>query len=310
KSIGFEVILLEYEIFECWSYRHTTNGHQFTMSNPHQELTSPEANGFCKELASPKQTTLGKDESNPLIIDSLLKTIWLSMNHVIAMKHWLFQSKWLLIVDFLNRHSIQYAFMVNPTIYVSCIKQFWATVSIKKEIFTKLARMGYKKPPPKLTFYKAFFSAQWKLLIHTLVQCISAKRTAWNEFSCSMASAVIYLATGRKFKFSKYIFDSMYTSHPLTQKVFANMRRVGKGFSGVETPLFAIMLVQPQPPAVEEEDEVKTLIKMKAEKARILDEQMAKRLHDEEIKQAAAREKQEKDDLEKAKVSQKQYVDK
>nr|GFC60111.1 hypothetical protein [Tanacetum cinerariifolium] len=40
------------------------------------------------------------------------------------------------------------------------------------------------------------------------------------------------------------------------------------------------------------------------------DEEMAKRLHDEEIEQAAAREKQEKDDLEKDKVVQKQYVDK
>nr|GEZ31855.1 hypothetical protein [Tanacetum cinerariifolium] len=64
-------------------------------------------------------------------------------------------------------------------------------------------------PPPKLTFYKAFFSVQWKFLIYTLVQCVSAKRTVWNEFSCSMASAVICLATGRKFNFSKYIFDSM-----------------------------------------------------------------------------------------------------
>nr|GEV47153.1 putative ribonuclease H-like domain-containing protein [Tanacetum cinerariifolium] len=36
------------------------------------------------------------------------------------------------IVDFLNAHTIQYALMVNPTIYVSCIKQFWASVSIKK----------------------------------------------------------------------------------------------------------------------------------------------------------------------------------
>nr|GFB28955.1 hypothetical protein [Tanacetum cinerariifolium] len=33
----------------------------------------------------------------------------------------------------------------------------------------------------------------------------------------------------------------------LTQKVFANMRRVGKGFSGVETPLFEGMLVAVQP---------------------------------------------------------------
>nr|GFA51308.1 hypothetical protein [Tanacetum cinerariifolium] len=157
-----------------------------------------------------------------------------------------------------------------------------------KEIYTKLTCMGYEKPPPKLTFYKAFFSAQWKFLIHTLVQCICTKRTAWNEFSYSMESADICLATGRKFNFSKYIFDSMvrnansptkflkylrflqviinaqlndlsfhnnqYTSPALTQKVFANMRRVGKGFSRVETPLFATVLVQPQ--AKVEEDEV------------------------------------------------------
>nr|GEY84228.1 putative ribonuclease H-like domain-containing protein [Tanacetum cinerariifolium] len=36
------------------------------------------------------------------------------------------------IVDFLTAHLIQYALMFNPTIYVSCIKQFWALVSIKK----------------------------------------------------------------------------------------------------------------------------------------------------------------------------------
>nr|GFB80577.1 hypothetical protein [Tanacetum cinerariifolium] len=36
------------------------------------------------------------------------------------------------IMDFLNAQLIKYALMVNPTIYVSCINQFWATVSIKK----------------------------------------------------------------------------------------------------------------------------------------------------------------------------------
>nr|GEV63122.1 hypothetical protein [Tanacetum cinerariifolium] len=36
------------------------------------------------------------------------------------------------IVNFLNAHMIQYALVVNPTIYVSCIKQFWTYVSIKK----------------------------------------------------------------------------------------------------------------------------------------------------------------------------------
>nr|GEV13094.1 hypothetical protein [Tanacetum cinerariifolium] len=146
-----------------------------------------------------------------------------------------------------------------------------------KEIFMELARMGYEKPSTKLTFYKVFFSSQWKFLIHTILQYMSAKRTSWNEFSSSMASAIICLSTGRKFNFSKYIFDNLvrnvdsstkfymypcllqlmikkqvgdllthttkYTSPALTQKVFANMRRVGKCFSRVETPLFKGMLV-------------------------------------------------------------------
>nr|GEV81450.1 hypothetical protein [Tanacetum cinerariifolium] len=32
-----------------------------------------------------------------------------------------------------------------------------------EEIFTELARMGYEKPSTMLTFYKAFFSSQWKV---------------------------------------------------------------------------------------------------------------------------------------------------
>nr|GEV83584.1 hypothetical protein [Tanacetum cinerariifolium] len=67
---------------------------------------------------------------------------------------------------------------------------------LNEEIFTTLARMGYEKPSTKLTFYKAFFLSQWKFLIHTILQSMSAKRTLWNEFSSVMASAVICLSTG------------------------------------------------------------------------------------------------------------------
>nr|GEZ03127.1 ribonuclease H-like domain-containing protein [Tanacetum cinerariifolium] len=61
-------------------------------------------------------------------------------------------------------------------------------------------------------------------------------------------------------------------------------------------------------PTVFDDDEVtitmaQTLIKMKAKKERILDEQLAKRLQDKELEQTAAREKQEKEDFERAKVS-------
>ncbi|GJR73843.1 hypothetical protein Tco_0086208 [Tanacetum coccineum] len=41
------------------------------------------------------------------------------------------------------------------------------------DIFKQLALMGYEKPSQKLTFYKAFFSPQWKFLIHTILQCLT-----------------------------------------------------------------------------------------------------------------------------------------
>ncbi|GKE74547.1 hypothetical protein Tco_1536588 [Tanacetum coccineum] len=76
-------------------------------------------------------------------------------------------------------------------------------------IFEQLTLIGYEKFSQKLTFYKAFFSPQWKFLILTILQCLSAKTTALNEFSSTMASAIICLATNQKFNFSKYIYESM-----------------------------------------------------------------------------------------------------
>nr|GEV78365.1 uncharacterized mitochondrial protein AtMg00810-like [Tanacetum cinerariifolium] len=89
-----------------------------------------------------------------------------------------------------------------------------------EEIFTELARMGYEKPTTKLTFYKVFFSSQWKFLIHIILQSISAKRTSWNEFSLAMASAVICLSTGRKFNCSKYIFESLVRNVDSSSKFY------------------------------------------------------------------------------------------
>ncbi|GJW89218.1 putative ribonuclease H-like domain-containing protein [Tanacetum coccineum] len=119
----------------------------------------------------------------------------------------------------------------------------------------------------------------WKYFIHTITQFLSAKSTAWNEFSSSMASLIICLATNQKFNLSKYIFDAMvkhldggvkflmylrflqvfinqqlgnmsthkkiFVNPFYTKKVFANMKRAGKDFFGRITPLFDTMMVQP-----------------------------------------------------------------
>ncbi|GJU79035.1 hypothetical protein Tco_1276105, partial [Tanacetum coccineum] len=145
-------------------------------------------------------------------------------------------------------------------------------------IFEQLTLIGYENLTQKITFYKAYFSPQWKFLIHTILQCLSAKTTAWNEFSSTTASAIICLATNQKFNFSKYIFDNMiknleggvkslmyprfvqvfldkqvegmskhnriYVISSHTKKVFANMKREEKHFSGRVTPMFQSMMVQ------------------------------------------------------------------
>nr|GEV42560.1 hypothetical protein [Tanacetum cinerariifolium] len=95
------------------------------------------------------------------------------------------------IVYFLNANQIKY-FM-----------------STQCRILEELARMRYEKPSEKLTFHKAFFSPQWKFFIHTILQCLGAKTTSWNEFSSTITSAIICLANNQKFNISKYILDKL-----------------------------------------------------------------------------------------------------
>nr|GEU65543.1 hypothetical protein [Tanacetum cinerariifolium] len=263
-----------------------------------------------------------------------------------------------------------------------------------EKIFAELARMGYEKPPP------------------------NAKRTAWNEFSCSMASAVICLATAKVEEEVKVpnapappspttapspppqdptpiphatphasptqeqltetsessillLNTLLETCATLFLKVteleqdkhtqaleilklkkrvkklekkkrsnslaFKRLRKVGTSqrvkssantivgaqedaskqggkIEAIDADEDITLNVNAVEPTVFDDEEVtmtmaQTLIKLKAEKAKLLDEQMAQRLHDEEVQQAIAREKQEKDDLERAKVLQ-QYDDK
>nr|GEX93900.1 putative ribonuclease H-like domain-containing protein [Tanacetum cinerariifolium] len=169
-----------------------------------------------------------------------------------------------------NEASIRCDLRLNDAEGTACL--------LNAAIFEELARMGYEKPSQKLTFYKAFFSPQWKFLIHTIMQCLSAKTTVWNEFSSTMTSIIICLANNKKFKFSKYILKNMvrnleaevkfimfprfiqvfvnhqlgdmshhkgiFVNPSLTRKTFANIKRVGTGFSREITPLFATMMVQ------------------------------------------------------------------
>ncbi|GJY00337.1 putative ribonuclease H-like domain-containing protein [Tanacetum coccineum] len=119
----------------------------------------------------------------------------------------------------------------------------------------------------------------WGKWVHHLLHCIRSKSGGWDQFGSNIATALIYLSTGRVYNFSKLIFDGMVTNlksktkflmyprflqlildiqtenkHPylavtLTKKIFGNMKR---GFRGAPRPLLAAMLLyhlHPLPPS-------------------------------------------------------------
>nr|GFA68869.1 glutamic acid-rich protein-like [Tanacetum cinerariifolium] len=201
---------------------------------------------LMKSCLVQKQTALGKDKSNPLTVDSLLKTIWLSIHHHLTNEVLNIPGQ------IATEATIRDVLCLDDADGVNCLPN--------EEIFAELDRMGYKKPSTKLTLYKAFFSSQWKFLIHTILQSMSAKRTSWNEFSSAMASAVICLSTGRKFNFSKYTFESLVRNVDSSSKFYMYPRFIQliiKNQLGVETPLFEGMLVG----VIEEEGDTKEQVK-------------------------------------------------
>nr|GEY38137.1 hypothetical protein [Tanacetum cinerariifolium] len=175
-----------------------------------------------KELASPKQTTLGKDESNPLIVDSLLKTICSSMHHVIAMKHWLFQSKWLLFWSTTKVKTVNDEVRVQALIDAKrvTIKESSIRCTLKlddeegisflanDDIFTGLANMGYKKialvlkPPPKMNL-----PALWHQKSYVLPQT----RSLTSQVDHQLGDVSHY--------------QDIYDNPSLSNKVFANIKR-------------------------------------------------------------------------------------
>ncbi|GJV24327.1 hypothetical protein Tco_1377022 [Tanacetum coccineum] len=194
------------------------------------------------------------------------------------------------IVDFLNANPIRYALTINTTIYISCIEKLWSTV--KAKTINEEVQLHALVDRKKIIITESIVRRDLQLedaegvdylpnaTIFEQLALMGLKTTAWNEFSSTMAYAIICLATNQKFNFSKFIFESMMknldnvgkflmyprfvkvfldqklegmSSHKRiyivpshTKKIFRNMRRVGKGFSGRETPLFQTMVVQEQ----------------------------------------------------------------
>ncbi|GKE55391.1 hypothetical protein Tco_1494576, partial [Tanacetum coccineum] len=123
------------------------------------------------------------------------------------------------IMDFLNANTIRYPLTINPTIYILCIEQFWSTVQAKtvnREVQLHALVDGKKIIITELIVKRDLqledaegVDCLPKATIFEQLALMSPKTIAWNEFSSTMASAIICLAKNQKFNFSKFIFESM-----------------------------------------------------------------------------------------------------
>ncbi|GJR98961.1 hypothetical protein Tco_0271135 [Tanacetum coccineum] len=159
------------------------------------------------------------------------------------------------IIDFLNASSVQYALSVNPTIYTTCIEQFWTFAKVK--IVNGERQIQALVDKKKVINSETSIRSDLKLDDAEGIDCIptatffakleriGAKTTSWNEFSSTMASAIIFVQVFLDKQvegMSKHKGVYVIPSH--TKKVFANMKRPCKCFYRRVTPLFSTMMVQ------------------------------------------------------------------
>nr|GEV85236.1 uncharacterized mitochondrial protein AtMg00810-like [Tanacetum cinerariifolium] len=217
------------------------------------------------------QTVSDKDSSNPLMPDNLPKIVWCSTHHVALMKSWLVQKQMALGVytprcdeDRLELMELM-VFLLPSDEKVGI--EVCAVDLIKK--VNDVSRLQALVDRKKVLITEATIRDALRLDDAEGIECLPNE-----EIFTELAKM------GRKINFSKYIFDSLvrnvdsstklymylrflqlmirkqvgnlsshttkYSSPALTQKAFANMRRVGKGCSRVETPLFKGMIVEQQ----------------------------------------------------------------
>nr|GEW02927.1 xylulose kinase-1 [Tanacetum cinerariifolium] len=131
------------------------------------------------------------------------------------------------IIDFLNASSIKYALTVNPNIYVSVIKQFWSSVAVKK--MNDVSRLQALVDRKKVIITEAKIRDALHLDDAKGIDCLPNEEIFTKKQVGDLSSHTI-----------------KYSSPALKQKVFANMKRVGKGCSGVDTPIFEGMIVAQQ----------------------------------------------------------------
>ncbi|GJX67700.1 hypothetical protein Tco_0303427 [Tanacetum coccineum] len=126
------------------------------------------------------------------------------------------------IIDFLNASYVQYALTANPTISTTCIEQLWASAMAK--IVNRERQIQALVDKKKVIITETSIRSDLKLDDAEGTDCLP--------------TATIFVELERMGHKEVYVTPSH------TKKVFANIKRSGKGFSRRVTPLFPTMMIQ------------------------------------------------------------------
>ncbi|GJV44040.1 hypothetical protein Tco_1428576 [Tanacetum coccineum] len=214
--------------------------------------------------------------TNPTIYDSLLKQFWQTATANTNAEGTLEIKATIDTISYtISEASIRDSLQLNDATGITMLPN--------DELFEGMGQIGYPTDGT-FTFWKSFFTPQWRYLVHHLLHCISSKSGGWDQFGSNIATALVCLSTGRVYNFSKLIFDGMvanlksktkflmyprflqiilniqtenkhlYLAVSLTKKIFGNMKR---GFRGAPRPLLpSMLLVATNPNAGQEQDAV------------------------------------------------------
>ncbi|GJY27435.1 putative ribonuclease H-like domain-containing protein [Tanacetum coccineum] len=200
--------------------------------------------------------------SNPTIYDSLVKQFWQTATaNTIADGTLEINATIDTIRYIITEASIRDTLQLEDATGITMLPN--------NEIFEGMGQIGYPTDGT-FTFWKSFFTPQWRYLVHHLLHCISSKSGGWDQFGSNIDIALICLSTDRVYNFTKLIFDGMvanlksktkflmyprflqmilniqtenkhlYLAVSLTKKIFGNMKR---GFRGAPRPLLPAMLL-------------------------------------------------------------------
>ncbi|GKE66688.1 hypothetical protein Tco_1520849, partial [Tanacetum coccineum] len=111
------------------------------------------------------------------------------------------------IVDFLRGSNLRDTLQLEDATGITMLPN--------DEIFEGMGQMGYPTDGT-FTFWKSFFTPQWRYLVHHLLHCISSKSGGWDQFGSNIATALICLSTEQDKVFDVSSFSANDFEYPNT----------------------------------------------------------------------------------------------